>query len=111
MYRWIVTIAVVLTALAAGAWKAHHSGIVKGRAEVQADWDRAKLQAIEKRELNRDTARKVEIRYVDREIVRTEYLTATKEEMRHETANLESCRLDAGDIGLLNKAASTARQD
>jgi hypothetical protein len=111
MYRWIVTIALVLVALAAGAWKAHHSGIVKGRAQVQADWDRAKLQAIEKREENRDTARKAEIRYVDRETVRTEYLTATKKELRDEAENLESCRLDAGDVGLLNKAASAARQD
>lgn len=111
MYRWIVTIGIVVVLLAAGAWKAHHLGIVKGRAEVQADWDRAKLQAIEKREINRDTARKAEIRYVDRETVRTEYLTTTKEELHHESQNLESCRLDAGDISLLNKAAGAARQD
>jgi hypothetical protein len=111
MYRWIVGFTLAVTLLAAGAWKTHHSGIVKGRAEVQADWDRAKFQAIEKREVNRDTARKAEIRYVDREIVRIEYLTATKEELRHETTNLESCRLDAGDISLLNKAAGAARQD
>ena len=111
MYRWIVTIGIVVVLLAAGLWKAHHSGIVKGRAEVQADWDRAKLQAIEKREINRNTARKAEIRYVDRETVRTEYLTTTKEELHHESQNLESCRLDAGDIGLLNKASSSARED
>jgi hypothetical protein len=111
MYRWIVTIAIVLAALAAGAWKAHHSGIVNGRAEVQAAWDDEKRLALESRERNRDTARKAEIRYVDREIVRTEYLTATKEELRNESQNLESCRLDAGDIGLLNKAAGAARQD
>jgi hypothetical protein len=111
MYRWIVAIAIVLAALAAGLRKAHHSGIVKGRAEVQADWNRAKLQAIEKREVNRDTARKAEIRYVDRETVRTEYLTTTKEELRDEATNLDSCRLDAGDIGLLNKSASAAREN
>ena len=111
MYRWIVTIGIVILLLAAGAWKAHHSGIVKGRAEVQADWDRANFQAIEKREVNRDAARAAEVRYVDREKIRVEYLTTTKEELRHESQNLESCRLDAGDISLLNKAAGAARQD
>lgn len=105
----IAAISIALTA--AGLWKVHHLGIVKGRAEIEAERTRERMQAIEKREVNRDTARKAEIRYVDREIVRTEYLTITKEELRHESANLESCRLDAGDIGLLNKAASTARQD
>lgn len=111
MYARIVVAALFIALMAAGLWKVHHLGIVKGRAEVQADWDRAKLQAIEKREVNRDTARKAEIRYVDRETVRTEYLTTTKEELHHESQNLESCRLDAGDIGLLNKAAGAARQD
>ncbi len=111
MYRWIVTIAIVLAALAAGAWKAHHMGIVKGRNQVQDAWDDEKRLALESRERNRDTARKAEIRFVDREIVRTEFLTVTKEELRNESANLESCRLDAGDIGLLNKAAGAARED
>jgi DNA repair photolyase len=111
MYARLVIGAVFVALMAAGLWKVHHLGIVKGRAQVHAEWDREKLRAIEKREVNRDTARKAEIRYVDREIVRTEYLTATKEEMRHETTNLESCRLDAGDISVLNKAAGAARQD
>ena len=111
MYRWIVTIGIVILLITAGLWKARHSGIVIGRAEVQADWDRAKLQAIEKREINRETARAAEVRYVDREKIRVEYLTTTKEELRNESQNLESCRLDAGDISLLNKAAGAARQD
>jgi hypothetical protein len=109
MYARLVIAAIFVALTAAGLWKVHHLGIVKGRAQVQADWDREKLRAIEKREVNRDTARKAEIRYVDREVIRTEFLTAAKEELKNETTNLESCRLDAGDIGLLNKAASTAR--
>ena len=95
------------------AWKAdlRNEGLTAGRAEVQADWDRAKLQAIEKREVNREVARKVEIRYVEGEAKRTEFLVVTQKELSYETKNLESCRLDAGDIGLLNKVASTAREN
>lgn len=111
MYRWIVTTGIVILLITAGLLKARHSGIVKGRAEVQADWDKAKFQALEKREVNRDTARKAEVRYVDREKIRVEYLTITKEELRNESQNLESCHLDAGDISLLNKTAGAARQD
>jgi len=111
MYAKIVIAAIFVALTAGGLWKVHHLGIVKGRAEIEAERTRERMQAIEKREVNRDTARKAEIRYVDREIVRTEYLTATKEELRNEAQNLESCRLDAGDVGLLNKAASAARQD
>jgi hypothetical protein len=111
MYRWIVTIAIVLAALAAGAWKAHHSGIVKGRAEVQAAWDDEKRLALESRERNRETARKAEIRYVDRDKLRVETITEIIRELPNETANLRSCRLDAGDVRLLNEAASTASKD
>jgi hypothetical protein len=107
----IIAALIIAALLAAGVWKIHHNGIVKGRAEVQSDWDRSKLQAIEKREVNRETARNAEIRYVDREKVRTEYLTTTQKELRDESKNLESCLLDAGDIGLLNSAANSTREN
>jgi hypothetical protein len=81
----------------------------------QRGYDRAMqevaVKAAKRTEENRDNARQAEIRYVDRETVRTQYLTITKEELRNEAKNLDSCRLDAGDIGLLNKAANTAREN
>jgi hypothetical protein len=39
----IVAVFVLLTALAAGVWKIYHTGVVEGRAEVQAQWTMAKL--------------------------------------------------------------------
>lgn len=111
MYTRLVIAALFIALMAAGLWKVHHLGIVKGRAEIEAERTRERMQAIEKREVNRDTARAAEIRYVARETVRTEYLTATKEELHHESQNLESCHLDDGDISVLNKAAGAARQD
>jgi cell division septum initiation protein DivIVA len=46
---WIkLTIAAaVLTLLAAGVWKTHHVGIVKGRAEIQVKWDAEKEALVE----------------------------------------------------------------
>lgn len=111
MYARLVIAALFVALMAAGLWKVHHLGIIKGRAEIEAERTRERMQAIEKREVNRDTARAAEIRYVDRETVRTEYLTTTKEELRNESKNLVSCVLDAGDIGLLNKSAGSARED
>lgn len=40
----LTAIALALAALAALAWKLHHSGIVSGRAEIQAQWDAEKLE-------------------------------------------------------------------
>jgi hypothetical protein len=67
--------------------------------------------AAKRTEANRDTAKKAELVYVDREIVRTEFLTITQRELANETKNLESCILTDGAIGLLNKAADAARAD
>lgn len=39
-------VALVL-ALLAGVWKIHHTGVVAGRAEIQAVWDQDKIRAAE----------------------------------------------------------------
>ena len=107
----IIAAIVIAVALAASHWKAYTAG----KKTVQAEWEieRAELLKISRQQVdaNRDTARKAEIRYVDRETVRTEFLTITQKELANESQNLVSCRLDAGDIGLLNKASSSARED
>ena len=107
-----IVIAIALAVFFAGThWKAYTSG----KATVTKEWelDRAESARLARaqQDANRDTTRKAEIRYVDREIVRTEFLTITEKELVNESTNLVSCRLDDGDIGLLNKAASTARED
>lgn len=102
---------IVAVGLAASHWKAYTTG----KKNVQAEWEleRAELLKISRQQVdaNRDTARKAEIRYVDRETVRTEFLTITQKELANESQNLVSCRLDAGYLSLLNKAASSARED
>ncbi len=102
---------IIVLAFGASNWKAYTSG----KATVTKEWelDRAESARLARaqQDANRDTTRKAEIRYVDRETVRTEFLTITERELANESTNLVSCRLDAGDIGLLNKAASTARED
>jgi hypothetical protein len=69
-----------------------------GEKNVQAEWEleRAELLKISRQQVdaNRDTARKAEIRYVDRETVRTEFLTITQKELANESQNLVSCVLD-----------------
>jgi hypothetical protein len=104
--------ALILAVFLAGThWKAYTSG----KAAITKEWelDRAESAKLARfqQDANRDTARKAEIRYVDRETVRTEFLTITEKDLANESANLTVCRLDDGDIGLLNKAASTARED
>lgn len=45
MLNWgrIAAVLTLFVALAACVWKIHHTGVVSGRAEVQAQWDTAKL--------------------------------------------------------------------
>lgn len=43
----VAAVFALVTLLAAGVWKIHHTGVVSGRAEVQAQWDFAKLAQAE----------------------------------------------------------------
>jgi hypothetical protein len=107
----IIIAIIIAVALAASHWKAYTSG----KKNVQIKWDlhTAEIERLARKQQddNRDKARSAEVRYVDRERVRVETITEILKELPNETANLESCRLDAGDIGLLNKAARTAREN
>jgi len=98
-------------ALAGGAWKAY----VMGKNTVQAEWvierEAANEKARETRERNRSTALTAEKIYIDRERVRTEFLVTTQKEVINETANLATCKLDPGDIRVLNDAANRIRED
>ena len=102
---------IVAVGLAASHWKAY----TMGEKSLQADWD-AERQEVAKlsrqqQDANRDAARKAEIRYIETETERVEFLTITQKELANESQNLVGCVLDDGDISVLNKAASSARQD
>lgn len=45
MINWgrISAVLALMAALSAGIWKIHHTGVVEGRAEVQSQWNLAKL--------------------------------------------------------------------
>ena len=57
---------VVLVALAGGAWKLRHNGLVAGRAEVQTQWTAEKLATSETARLREQAAQKT-VERVDRE--------------------------------------------
>jgi hypothetical protein len=102
---------IIAVALAASHWKAY----VSGKTAVTKEWELDRAESVRlaraQQDANRDTARKVDIVYVDRETVRTEFLTITQKELANETKNLESCITTDGAIGVLNKAADAARAD
>jgi hypothetical protein len=107
----IIIVFIIALVLAASHWKAY----TIGKKTVQIEWDAHTAEsarlARKQQDENREKARAVEVRYVDRERVRVETITEILKEIPNETANLERCRLDAGDIGLLNEAARTAREN
>ena len=109
LLNWRVWAVMVITiTLLASHWKAY----VMGKKTVQAEWtierEASNEKARETRERNRTAALTAEKIYIDREKVRTEFLVTTMKEVTHETANLATCALDAGDVGLLNAAAHRA---
>ncbi len=86
-----------------------------GKRSVQADWDAERSESArlvrQQQDANRGAARVAEIRYVDRQTVQTVFLNTTEKELQNEAKNLDACRLDAGDLSLLQRAASCARED
>jgi hypothetical protein len=106
--------ALAAAALAAAAWWAWGHYVAEpyraqGRAEVQAQWDAANLQAKEAEDqraaANRNTARAAERRFAAGQVERVVVTETIMKEVTRETDNLAGCRLDAGDIGVLNAAA------
>lgn len=66
----------VVGAIGYGAWKIHHTGYEKGKAEVQLEWDTAKAEQRAKEAKQIDTA--TTKREAQREKIRTVYKTITK---------------------------------
>jgi polysaccharide pyruvyl transferase WcaK-like protein len=111
LYARLAVLAVILAALAGGAWKAYVMGKNSAKAEWAIEREAANEKARETRERNRTTALQAEIRYVQKETFRIATVRETLREVNHETENLATCALDAGDISVLRAAANRIRED
>jgi hypothetical protein len=80
----------------------------KGRQQIGFDRAMVAVQAAADKAAaaNRTRARAAEVRYVAVDRVRVETVKEVITEVQHETDNLAACKLDAGDVRVLNAAAS-----
>lgn len=113
MYKWLVIIAIAATALAASHWKANHSGIEKGRAEIQANWDAAKIIAKQEQD-EREAALQAAANKAAKELEDSRQtfeagMMERQNELRKTTANLRACRVSADTVRLLNESTEAAR--
>ena len=96
---------VVLVALAGGAWKLRHGGLVDGRAEVQTQWTAATLAASETARLREQAAQKANER-VDRE-----YQASKNRLAADSRANADGLRVLQAAIKQPGATASTSGGD
>lgn len=80
-------------------------------AELAIEREAANEKARETRERNRSTALSAEKIYIDRERVRPEFLGTTQRDLINETANLDTCVLDVGDVRVPTSAANRIREN
>ncbi len=115
LYARLAALAAAVLIILGIGWKVHHSGVVAGRAEIQAQWnaERVKLQAevSAQAERNRDLQRQSEKRYTVQAEARDRFIVQTITEVRHETQNLAACVLTGAARMRLNSAAECAGQD
>lgn len=105
--RLVAALAIAI-ALAASHWKVYRLGAQGAELACSAERTAAAQAAQAKADANRTTARAAEVRYAVRDQVRVVTLRETLEVVKNETQNLAACRLDAGDVGVLNAAANRA---
>lgn len=76
MALYLIGAVAVLSIIVGGIWKIHHAGYVKGKAEIQKQWDDAVAEQKEK-ELKQSAGASEKLE-VDRVKTRTVYRTITK---------------------------------
>jgi hypothetical protein len=81
------------------------------KAGALAERQRLEHVADLQREANRARSRAAETVYAERVIYRDRFITRTKVEVRHATADLATCPLGPRAVGLLNAAAECAADD
>jgi len=99
--RWAVAGAVLLALLAA-IWGIHYYGITKGRAEVRAEWDKAKADAQAIQDAKTDAA--VETLVQEVEVIKTVYRDRIKEVKVYVPNPNTVCPADPDFVRLFNAA-------
>lgn len=99
--RWIA-LAVIVSAIGAGyAW--HRNSLINiGRAEVQAQWDRAKVEA-QAKQVEQNTAATKEV-IVTETVIETKYKDRIKEVIRYVPTPGTTCPADPDFVRLFNDA-------
>lgn len=107
----IVAALILALTLAAAGWRIY----TRGQQSVQREWDaerrQAELQAEQRREINRTTARQAETLVAAQAVYRDRYITQTITEIRHVTDLLAACPVPPAAVRMLNDAAACARGD
>lgn len=107
MNRWIAYGLLAAAAIAGYLWWEHRTEQAGALAERQRLEAVADLQ----REANRDRSRIADQGYAARTVYRDRFITQTITEVRHATADIAACRLNADAVRLLNAAADCATED
>lgn len=97
--RWAI-LGVVILALLAAFLGIHYYGITKGRAEVHAEWDKAKAEAQATQEAQTDAA--VETLVQEVEVIKTVYRDRIKEVKVYVPSPATTCPADPDFVRLFN---------
>lgn len=111
MYTRIAIALVIALTLAGTHWRAYTRGELSVRQQWDAERVQAALQAEERREINRATARQAEQQQATQTVYRDRYITQTITEIRHVTNPLAACPVPPAAVRMLNDAARCAGAD
>lgn len=120
MPRWLWLALLALALLAGAAWAGMHwvrgvqaeayghgyTAAQKECTDAQTEANRLESARFAKQA---ERTRAVELGHAATQATLATTITHIIEELHHETTNLATCQLDAGDISLLNRAAAAAR--
>ncbi len=99
--RWALAGAVLL-ALIGALWGIHAAGVSTGRAEVQAQWDRAKVEA-QAKQAEQNTAATKEV-IVTETVIETKYKDRIKEVIKYVPTPGTTCPADPDFVRMFNDA-------
>jgi hypothetical protein len=108
LYARLAALAVALALILGIGWKVHHSGVVAGRAEIQAEWDqdkaaRAAATLADEKLHARETLRRLEVQQRNQDV--------QNQELARARADAERNRADADGLREQNTAAARRWSD
>lgn len=90
----------LVAAFVATLWAAHQAGRADGQAEVQARWDKARLEAQDKQDKQVDQATETLVQEV--EVIKTVYRDRMKEVVKYVPSPGANCPADPDFVRLFN---------